>query len=207
MPDLATGRRRNPATHDAILDATAALLDEIGFDKLSLEGVAARARVGKATIYRWWSSKSALAMEALLRELGPCPGWPETASARADIEHQLHQLATLYRGKSGALIGKMIGLAQFDGDTMRRLQSDFLDPLRSAVKQVLHRGIANGEFKADLNPDSAFDLLYGPLIQRLLMRHTGIEPIHIESHLALALDGIAASTPAHGASPLNVAGP
>jgi AcrR family transcriptional regulator len=195
MPDLATGRRRNPATHDAILDATAALLDEIGFEKLSLEGVAARARVGKATIYRWWPNKSALAMEALLRALGPHPSWPETASARADIEHQLHQLAILYRGKSGALIGKMVALAQFDGDTMQRLQSDFLDPLRRTVKQLLHRGIAYGEFKADLDLDSAFDLLYGPLIQRLLLRHSGIETLHIESHLALALDGIAASTP------------
>jgi AcrR family transcriptional regulator len=73
ISDPATGRRRNAVSHDAILDATYVMLEEIGFDKLSLEGVAARAGVGKATIYRWWPNKSALAMEALLRAVEPMP--------------------------------------------------------------------------------------------------------------------------------------
>lgn len=190
MPDPATGRRRNPATHDAILDATSILLEEIGFDKLSLEGVAARAGVGKATIYRWWPNKSALAMEALLREVGPNVAFPETECARQDIEDQIRKLAALYRGKIGRVVCEMIGLSQFDVDTMRLFNENFLDPRRNSTKQVLLRGIENGEFKADLDFDVVFDLLYGPIIQRMLMRHAGIDERHVDLHVALVLDGI-----------------
>lgn len=195
MPDPATGRRRNPATHDAILDATGVLLDEIGFDKLSLEGVAARAGVGKATIYRWWPNKSSLAMEALLREAGPDVAFPETESARHDIENQIRKLAKLYRGKTGRVVCEMIGLSQFDAETMRLFNDNYLDPRRGAVKQVLLRGIKNGEFKEDLDFDVIFDLLYGPIIQRMLMRHAGIDERHIDLHVALVLDGITPAKP------------
>lgn len=193
MPDPATGRRRNPATHDAILDATSVLLEEIGFDKLSLEGVAARAGVGKATIYRWWPNKSALAMEALLREVGPTVAFAETSSARQDIEDQIRKLAMLYRGKIGRIVCEMIGLSQFDVETMRLFNENFLDPRRNAVRQVLLRGIKNGEFKADLDFEVIFDLLYGPIIQRMLMHRAGIDERHVDLHVALVLDGIASN--------------
>jgi len=68
---------------------------------MSIEGVAARAGVGKATVYRWWSSKGVLAVEAFMEAIAPSIAFRETASARADIERQLKLLAKAYRGKAG----------------------------------------------------------------------------------------------------------
>lgn len=191
MPDAATGRRRNPATHDAILDATCCMLEEIGFDKLSLEGVAARAGVGKATIYRWWSNKSVLAMEALLREAGPSVNFPDSASARKSIETQFRKVARLYRGKSGRVTCDMIRLAQVDDDTTRLFNENYLEPRRIAAHAVLRKGIAQQEFKSDLDLDIVFDLLYSPLLARMLMRHASIDDKQLNLHLKLVLDGIA----------------
>ncbi|WP_079566774.1 TetR/AcrR family transcriptional regulator [Bradyrhizobium erythrophlei] len=68
-----------------VLDATYELLKTVGFHQMSIEGVAARAGVGKATIYRWWSSKGVLAVEAFMEAVAPSIAFRETGSARADI--------------------------------------------------------------------------------------------------------------------------
>src|SRR5260221_2469659 len=80
------GRRRSEASRKAILDATYELLKTIGFHQMSIEGVASRAGVGKATIYRWWSSKGVLAVEAFMEAVAPSIEVPETGSARTDIQ-------------------------------------------------------------------------------------------------------------------------
>ncbi|MFL9927193.1 TetR/AcrR family transcriptional regulator [Herbaspirillum lusitanum] len=178
-------------SHDAILDATYFMLEEIGFDKLSLEGVAARAGVGKATIYRWWPNKSALAMEALLRAAEPMGSFPDSGSARQDIELHISTLSRLLRGKAGRVVREMIALAQFDEETMRIFNDNYLGPRRSAVVQALRRGVRQGEFKPDLNVELVFDLLYAPLIQRLLTRQIDIDELQVSSQLDLVLSGIA----------------
>lgn len=192
--DPVTGRRRNTASHDAILDATYVLLEEIGFDKLSLEGVAARAGVGKATIYRWWSGKNALVMEALLREAAPMAAFPETGSARSAFEAQIRGDAELYRGKTGRIVADMIGLSQFDADSMRLFNENYLYPRRAKARHVLGNGIAQGEFKPDIDPDLVLDLLYGPIFYRL-MRHAAIDEHTLDAHLQLVLGSISATPP------------
>ncbi len=195
ISDPATGRRRNAVSHDAILDATYVMLEEIGFDKLSLEGVAARAGVGKATIYRWWSSKSALAMEALLRAVDPLPPIGDSGSARRDIEDHITRLAQLLRGKSGRVVREMIALAQFDDETKRIFNDSYLEPRRSALVEALRRGAQRGEFRDGLDLNLVFDLLYAPLLQRLLTGSAGIEEHQINAQLNLVLSSIALEHP------------
>ena len=193
--DPATGRRRNAVSHDAILDATYVMLEEIGFDKLSLEGVATRAGVGKATIYRWWPNKSALVMEALLRALEPMPPIGDSGSARQDIEDHMTRLAQLLRGKGGRVVREMIALAQFDDDTMRIFNDSYLEPRRSALVAALRRGAQRGEFREDLDLNLVFDLLYAPLLQRLLTGSADIEERQNNAQLKLVLSSIAVEHP------------
>nr|WP_255562983.1 TetR/AcrR family transcriptional regulator [Herbaspirillum sp. ASV7] len=195
ISDPATGRRRNAVSHDAILDATYVMLEEIGFDKLSLEGVAARAGVGKATIYRWWPNKSALAMEALLRAVEPTPPIGDCGSARADIELHMMQFSQLLRGKSGRVVREMIALAQFDDVTMRIFNDNYLAPRREALVNVLRRGAQRGEFRDDADLNLVFDLLYAPLLQRLLTGSADIDERQIQSQLKLVLGSISLSQP------------
>lgn len=166
------------------------MLEEIGFDKLSLEGVAARAGVGKATIYRWWPNKSALAMEALLRVVEPIPPIGDSGSARQDIEEHIGRLWQSLRGKSGRIVREMIALAQFDDETMRIFNDNYLEPRRSALVAVLRRGIQAGEFRADFDTRLVFDLLYAPLLQRLLTGTTEIDEGQVQAQLKLVLGSI-----------------
>jgi len=190
ISDPATGRRRNAVSHDAILDATYVMLEEIGFDKLSLEGVAARAGVGKATIYRWWPNKSALAMESLLRAVEPMPAIGDSGSARSDLEQHIARLSQLLSGKSGRVVREMIALAQFDDDTMRIFNDSYLAPHRAVLVAVLKRGVQGGEFRAGLDLNLVFDLLYAPLLQRLLTGSVDFEERQVRAQLDLVLGSI-----------------
>ena len=71
MIEARAGRRRSETSRQAILQAAFALMEEVGFDRMSIEGVAARAGVGKTTIYRWWGSRGVLAVEAFLTAVAP----------------------------------------------------------------------------------------------------------------------------------------
>src|SRR5471030_2656543 len=135
------GPVRNQETHQLILAATWDLLEERGYHGLTIEGVASRAGVGKTTIYRWWSSKGALAMEAFLEDVAPSITFPVTDSARNDLLMQIHKVASIYRGKSGKIVREMIALGQFDPATMQSFVEGYLEPRRSAAKEVLMRGI------------------------------------------------------------------
>jgi len=170
----AQGRRRSETSRKAILDATYDLLKAGGFHQMSIEGVAARAGVGKATIYRWWSSKGVLAVEAFMAAVAPSIAFRETASARADIERQMKLLAEAYRGRAGEILKEMIGFSQSDEGMREAFFVGYLKPRREAAKAVLQRGIDQGEFQPNLDPEVLVDALYGPLIYRML---TGYYPI------------------------------
>jgi AcrR family transcriptional regulator len=188
--DPATGRRRNITSREAILAATHALLEEIGFDKLSVEGVATRAGVGKATIYRWWQSKGVLAMEAFLDAIAPTIAFPTTASARDDVLVQTCKVANAYRGKTGRIVCEMIALGQSDAETIRLFVEGYLEPRRSAAKVVLQRGIAQGEFRHGIDLDVVVDALYGPIFHRMLTTHAAIDDVFVDSLVTLILDSI-----------------
>jgi AcrR family transcriptional regulator len=157
---------------------------------MSIEGVAARAGVGKATVYRWWSSKGVLAVEAFMQAIAPSIGFRETASARADIERQLNLLAKAYRGKAGEILKEMIGLSQSDAETREAFFVGYLKPRREAAKAALQRGIDQGEFQSNLDPEVLVDALYGPLIYRMLTGHYPIDNNFINQIRRVAFEGI-----------------
>src|SRR5258708_15913429 len=97
-PAAAPSRKRSNSARQAILTAAFALLEEEGFEHLSIEGVAARAGVGKTTIYRWWPTKGVLAVEAFLEAVTPAIPLPQSGAARIDIVRPMNALAQLYLG-------------------------------------------------------------------------------------------------------------
>jgi AcrR family transcriptional regulator len=185
------GRPRDDASREAILQATHALLEEAGFDKLSIEGIAARAGVAKTTIYRWWPQKGVLAIEAFLAAVSPELAFPETGSAIADLRAQVQNVARLYRGKTGRIICELVALSQADPVTCRAFTDGYMQPRRRAAKDCLQRGIAQGELRPGLDADQVLDMLYGPIWYRMLMRHGPLDPAYIDAHLDLVLTAIA----------------
>jgi AcrR family transcriptional regulator len=186
----AQGRRRSETSRNAILDATYDLLKTVGFHQMSIEGVAARAGVGKATIYRWWSSKGVLAVEAFMEAIAPSIAFRETASARADIERQMKLLAEAYRGKAGEIFKEMIGFSQCDAEMRESFFVGYLKPRREAAKAALQRGIEQGEFQSNLDPEVLVDALYGPLIYRMLTGYYPIDNNFINQTRRVVFEGI-----------------
>lgn len=170
-PCRAPGRPRCAITHQAILDCANGLLDEIGFSNMSIEGIAARAGVGKATIYRRWPNKASVVMDAFLAATAKELPFPDTGSAREDIRKQMRAVVKVLNGPRGRTIATLIGVVQSDKELAEAFRTRFVAVRRGEAKAVLQRGIANGEFKPDMDLESVLDCLYGPLYFRLLIGH------------------------------------
>jgi AcrR family transcriptional regulator len=161
----APGRPRSSASRAAILRAAYQILRERGFAGFTVEGVAARAGAGKATIYRWWQSKGTLAIEAFLVAIAPrMDAVPLTDSALADLRRQIHVAATIYRGRVGQLLRELIALGQEDSGTSRALRSQFVEPRRQAALGALRRAQATGEIRADTDIEVVADEVLGPVL-------------------------------------------
>ena len=104
------GRPRSPETREKILKAAYEMLVEVGFMNLTIEGVAAKAEVGKPTIYRRWKTKAALAMDAFLEIVTPEIAFPDTGSAKKDFRAQMQKIVKLMNSPRGEVLASVIGL-------------------------------------------------------------------------------------------------
>jgi AcrR family transcriptional regulator len=192
-PKTTAGRPRSAASRSAILKAAYQILREAGFAGFTVEGVAARAGAGKATIYRWWQTKGTLAIEAFLVALAPrMDATHDTVSAITDLRTQVHHAAGVYRGRTGQLLRELIALGQEDSATSKVLRTDFVEPRRQAALRLLQRALQAGELPAGTDIDVLADALWGPIFHRLLVSHMPIDRSFIEKLLDLVLGGAAA---------------
>jgi AcrR family transcriptional regulator len=167
--DSTGGRPRDPATSQSILEAALALGGEVGFDALTVESIAERAGVGKATIYRRWPNAFAIVMDAFLAEVMRAAPIQHRATARESFTASMISLARLYRGHQGKMMRALVGRAQGDEKLMRILATHWVEPRRKIARAIIRRGIESGELRSELDPDVVLDALYGPFYHRLLV--------------------------------------
>ncbi len=195
-PARTPGRPRSTTSRNAFLKAAYQILREGGFAGFTVEGVAARAGAGKATIYRWWQSKGTLAIEAFLVAVAPrMDDVGQGLSAVADLRRQVHVAATLYRGRVGQLLRELIALGQEDSETSRALRSDFVEPRRQAALRLLQRAQASGEIAASTDIEVLADALWGPIFHRLLVSRMPLDRGFIDKLLDLVLAGALRGAP------------
>ncbi len=143
--------------------------ESAGLARFTIEGVAARSGVARTTIYRWWPSKGALAMEGFLDTTAPDLAVPSSASVVADMQALLRLVGRLLRGKAGLIIRGIIAEGQSDPETIHAFMAGFVTPRRAEVRSILARGVASGELRADLDFEMVLASLFGPLHLRLLL--------------------------------------
>jgi len=160
------GGRPLDATRDvALRDAALELLAEIGYDRLTIDSVAARAHSSKTTIYRRWSGKAELIVDAL-NCLRGSPPVPDTGTLRGDLEEIAH-LGTDDRFDAQLMIGLITALAR-DAELRQVFRERFIDAKMAILKQVFERGVARGEVPEDRNLDLLVSLLPALVIHHLL---------------------------------------
>jgi AcrR family transcriptional regulator len=165
----APGRPRSARADEAIIEATLDLLAEgVSVEALSMESVAARAGVGKATIYRRWSSKEALVVDAVGALKGPVPELGGE-SVREDLLTLLRPMRTPASTRAGRIMPCLIPEMQRNAELHRRYQA-LVEPRRELMRVVLRRGIADGTLRADLDITATVIMLMSPLIVQTMLK-------------------------------------
>jgi len=163
------GRPRSDRAHRAILDAARAELVEHGFSRFRLEHVAARAGVGKATIYRRWPSKEALAQDLLADLAAPHIAVSDVGDTRAELRAcvatAMHAVADT---PFGAVIRALLSQIAINPDLGDPFRASVVRARRDEVGRVVARGIARGDLRPDADVDVATELLVGPVYFRLM---------------------------------------
>jgi AcrR family transcriptional regulator len=178
------GRPRSEAARAAILRAALELLEARGFAALSVDAIADRARVGRATIYRWWPNKAAVVMDAFLADTAPQMPFPDSGSAREDLRRQMRSVIRLFNlPNTSRPFVALIAESQHDPVLAQALRERFIASRRKAAEDVLSRGIARGELRADLDLDITLDALYGALYYRLLISGERLTPRYADALL------------------------
>jgi AcrR family transcriptional regulator len=201
MAEVATdrGRRRSARAHEAIIQATQELLVERGYRELTIEGVAARAGVGKQTIYRWWPSRSALVLEAYLAGAEPVSLPPDSGSMREDVRALVIWLADVLSLPMGQrVVAGLIADLQHDPDLADGFRRDVVPARRQAMLAALERGRDRGEIRADADLAVAVDALHGAVFYRLLLSGEPLDEEFAERLADQVLEGLDSS---RGTSP------
>ncbi|MBW3707742.1 TetR family transcriptional regulator [Streptomyces griseus] len=195
--------RRSDRSRRAIHEAALALVGEVGYQRTTIEGIAARAGVGKQTIYRWWPSKAAVLMEAFLglagradEETGPrsddaAQGIPDTGDLAADLKLVLR--ATVDELNDPALEAPTRALTA-EGIVDAKLGAEFvaklLDPQLALYVTRLRAAQEAGELRADADPRIALELLIGPLMHRWLLRTLPLTHAYADAIVDYTLRGL-----------------
>jgi AcrR family transcriptional regulator len=193
-PRRRPGRPRSAAADQAILQAALGLAAEVGLTRMTIEGVAARAGVGKATIYRRWDSKEDLFADALRSVAADMELPPDSGSFRGDwlaiIGQEFDRIAT-----SGVrILPRLMSEAADDEQLFRLLMERMVLPRRRIAGALVRRGIARGELRAGLDVELTIDLLIGPIIYRALISGADMNAVRglAERVLDAVLPGLAA---------------
>jgi AcrR family transcriptional regulator len=185
------GRPRSERARLAVLDAAADLLIEGGMAAATMEAIAARAGVSKATIYKWWPSRGHVALDSLFTRTKPTMAVEAGATLEETLIAQVGALAGLLRDPATAsLMRETVAVAQTDPDIRSALDTRWLRPRRAAVEGVLRAAAERGEIRADVDFAAAMDQLFGPLYYRLLFRHEPLDDRLAETLVRQMLAGL-----------------
>ncbi|MEV7418581.1 TetR/AcrR family transcriptional regulator C-terminal ligand-binding domain-containing protein [Streptomyces sp. NPDC089919] len=173
-PRARRGRGRRPAAEvraDVLAAANALLLSE-GMGGFTIEGVADGAGVSKTTIYKWWSSKGALALDGYL-SAAPCtPAFPDSGDIAADLTAQLGAFVRQVTGTAvGRVLVELVGQAQTDPALCEAFLERYTGPRRRLAAEAVRRAQGRGQLRLDADPEAIVDQLWGACYYRLLLPH------------------------------------
>ena len=185
---VSTGRPRSEEAHRAILEATLELLAEVGFSALTVEGVASRAGVGKATIYRRWPSKLPLVVEAF----GGLPGMEDfdTGDLGEDLKKMLRSYIQAFNASPLSAVLPSLAGERAHNPELAKLFEPVSLARRSPLVRAFERAVARGEIEPGIDLELAGDLVVGPIAVCLFFKGGRLNSRAVGPMVDLALAGI-----------------
>ncbi len=187
-PDLS--RPRSARAHAAVLAATRELLSAGGLPAATVDAIAERSGVSKATIYKHWPSRTAVAAEAFGDTMAAATPTPDTGTARGDLSAQVRQVSAFYASPDGVVFAQLLAASVSDPEGARYFREFFLAGRRESTRVIWQRAVDRGEAQPGIDADTAADILFGGLIYRLLNGNTPLTDANADALAAAALDGL-----------------
>jgi len=188
------GRGRRPAdeVRAEILEAAGELLFDEGMSAFTIDKVAARSGASKMTIYKWWPSKGALALDGYFHRVEDQLQFPDSGDVEADLRAQLHAfLAVIDDSPAGAVIAELIGQAQSDPDLKAAFLQRYSAPRRALAVATMETAKQRGQLQADLDPETVVDQLWGACYHRLLIPDQPLTSAFVDALVDNLFGGIA----------------
>jgi AcrR family transcriptional regulator len=189
------GRGRRPAdeVRAGVLAATAALLFEHGLAAVTFEKVAARAGASRMTLYKWWPSPGALALDAYFAAVETTLAFPDTGDLRRDVTAQLHAFVRLLTEEDGGrVVAELIGAAQTDADLAGAFSTRYTRPRRQLAVDTFVRAQERRQLRADVDPEVLVDQLWGACYHRLLLPDQPLDTAFADALVDNLLRGVTA---------------
>jgi AcrR family transcriptional regulator len=166
-----TGARAE-AREQAILDAALELLMEVGYDRLSIDALAERARAGKATIYRHWSGKAQIVAEAVrrLKTVGSPEVPIDTGSLRGDLMGEMNQVCMTMDSEDAAIISGVLSAMRTDPELAHLIRTQVLDSKRGKFDGIIERAVRRGELPAGSTADLVEEVIPALVVNRLVIQ-------------------------------------
>lgn len=194
------GRPRSDECCRAIRESAMGLLVERGFADVTIESIASRAGVGKATVYRRWPNKADLIVHAFFETVAPRVRIAESQDLRSDFRAQLRLVVREMAGPNGRALATLLGCMQMDPQLAESFRTRWLAVRRAEGRAALVAGIERGDLPADTDPDFVLDALYSPLHFRLLAGHGPLTTEFSDRLVDLVFDGLGLASVARGGS-------
>lgn len=175
LPRRPTGRARNDESRRAILDATLKLLETRNLQQISIESIAREAGVGKATIYRWWTTKAAIVIEAFARNHVLHTQVCTAGDTCEVLTSHIRALVEQYSGWPGKVVRQILAEGQFNAHVLNEFRERFFQGRRSMVRDALQEGRRRGELRSDLDVEMLMDMLYASVYLRLVVQHQPLD--------------------------------
>ena len=169
------GRPRSNKTRIAILQAASDLLKVQPLPSITMDQIAERAGVSKATLYRWWTNKIDLLVDAFVEDRSARQRAKGGESSFQVLMDGLRDLFALFTGPEGRIIADIIGHGRDNPIAVELFRERFLEPRRAIARELMECAKAADELRADLNVEVALDMIFAPLYYRLLVQHLPLE--------------------------------
>lgn len=186
------GRPRSERARSAVLAAAADLLVSGGVQAVTMEAIAARARVSKSTVYKWWPTRGHVMLDSLASVTGDAPAGPPAGAPLADaLTAQVGALVRVFRDTpAGRLVADIAAAAQADPGIRTALDERWVRPRRAACARLLHDAVARGELRPGTDVAAALDQLFAPVYHRLLLGHRPLADDLAATLVRQLLDGL-----------------
>ena len=187
---IVVGRPRNHELTDSILQAVLELVEEVGFDGVTIDRISERTGASRAAIYRRWSNVSAIIMDAFMAEAGPLVPFERQENVVETFRIAMKNLIKILDGRFGKILSALLGRAQTNPQLLEAFWSGWIEKRRKIGKEYILEGIENNQLRPDTDAEILIDALYGAIYYRLLIGYAPLTEEHIDTIVEYVFNGV-----------------